>query len=110
MAKQLHKRFSTEEVKMLLRKYLDEKVELAYILEILKLKRSRFFELLKEYRKDPDGFSTEYKRKKPTRKIPDEVEKNIITELEIAKSLIEDKELPITHYNYSYIKGAQSTL
>ena len=29
MAKQLHKRFSTEEVKILLRKYLDEKVELA---------------------------------------------------------------------------------
>ena len=29
MAKQLYKRFSTEEVKMLLRKYLDEKVELA---------------------------------------------------------------------------------
>ena len=42
MAKQLHKRFFTEEVKMLLRKYLDEKVELAYILEILKIKRSRF--------------------------------------------------------------------
>ena len=40
----------------------------------------------------------------------EEVEKNIISELEIAKSLIEDKELPITHYNYSYIKGAQSTL
>ncbi|MCD6406302.1 hypothetical protein J7L81_00310 [Candidatus Aerophobetes bacterium] len=110
MAKQLHKRFSTEEIKMLLRKYLDEKVELTYILEILKIKRSRFFELLKEYRKDPDGFSIEYDRKKPTRKIPDEVEKNIITELEIAKSLIEDKELLITHYNYSYIKGAQSTL
>ena len=53
MAKKLHKRFSTEEVKMLLRKYLDEKVELAYILEILKIKRRRFFELLKEYRKDP---------------------------------------------------------
>ena len=54
MAKQLHKRFSTEEVKMLLRKYLDEKVELACILEILKIKRRRFFELLKEHRKDPD--------------------------------------------------------
>ena len=45
MVKQLHKRFFTEEVKMLLRKYLDEKVELAYILEILKIKRSRVFSL-----------------------------------------------------------------
>jgi len=47
------------------------------------------------------------KEKNPTRKIPGELEKNIISELEIAKSLIEDKELPITHYNCSYIKGAQ---
>ena len=110
MAKQLHKRFSTEEVKMLLQKYLEDKKKLPYILGILKIKRRRFFELLKEYRKDPDGFSIEYKRKKPTRKIPDEVEKNIISELEIAKSLIEDKELPITHYNYSYIKGCTKHL
>jgi len=36
--------------------------------------------------------------------------KNIISELEIAKSLIEDKELLIAYYNYSYIKDAQSTL
>lgn len=68
MAKQLHKRFSTEEVKMLLRKYLNEKVELVYILEILKIKRRRFFEILKEYRKDPDGFSIEYDRKKANKK------------------------------------------
>ncbi len=32
------------------------------------------------------------------------MEKNIINELKIAKGLIEDKELPITSYNYSYIK------
>lgn len=43
MAKQLHKRFSTEEVKVLLQKYLDEKVKLTYILDILKVKRRRFF-------------------------------------------------------------------
>jgi len=35
MAKQLYKRFSDEEVKMLLEKYLSEKVELSYLLEIL---------------------------------------------------------------------------
>jgi len=47
MPKQLHQRLSTEEVKMLFKKYLNEKVELIYILEILKVKRSRFFELLR---------------------------------------------------------------
>ena len=57
MAKQLHKRFSAEEVKMLLEKYLDEKVKLIYTLEMLGVKRSRFFDLLKQHRSDPDNFS-----------------------------------------------------
>jgi len=104
MVKQLHKRFSTQEVKMLLEKYLNEKVKLIYILEILKIKRSRFFELLKQYKSDPDNFSIRYKRKNTTRRISEEVEKNIISELEKEKNLIEDKEIPITYYNYSYIR------
>jgi len=104
MAKQLHKRFSTEEVKMFLKQYLDNKKKLPYILEILQITKRRFFYLLQEYRENPDGFSIDYKRKKPTRKIPTEVEKNIVNELRIEKQLIEDKELLITSYNYSYIK------
>jgi len=54
MAKQLHKRFSAEEVKTLFRKYLYEGIELIYILETLKIKKSRFFNLLKEYARDPN--------------------------------------------------------
>jgi len=104
MAKQLHKRFSTEEVKMFLQQYLDSRKKLPYILEILQITRRRFFQLLQEYEKDPDGFSIDYKRKRPTRKISKEVEKNIIDELRIEKELIKDEELPITSYNYSYIK------
>jgi len=104
MAEQLHKKFSTEQVKMLLKKYLDEKVKPIYIMETLKVKRRRFFQLLKEYKKDPDSFSIEYKRKSANRKISKKLEKNIINELEKEKKLIEDKEIPITFYNYSYIK------
>jgi len=104
MTKQLHKRFSTEEVKIFLKKYLTENVKLMYILEILQITPRQFFRLLKAYRKDPDGFSIDYQRKKPTRKISEEMEKNIISELKITKGLIEDEELPITSYNYSYIK------
>ncbi len=104
MAKQLHKRFSTQEVKMLLEKYVNEDVELIYILEILKIKRTRFFELLKQYKSDPDNFSIQYERKKVTRKISKDVEKNITNELAKEKKLIEDKSIPITFYNYSYIK------
>ncbi len=104
MAQQLHRRFSTQEVKMLLEKYLNERVALIYILEILNIRRSRFFELLRQYRKEPDNFSIEYKRKSATRRISKEVEKSIISELEKEKKLIEDKNIPITYYNYSYIK------
>lgn len=104
MAKQLHKRFSDEEVKMLLEKYLSEKVELSYLLEILGIKRRRFFELLKEYKRNPARFSIQYERKRTTRKISKDVEKNIINELKKEKKLIEDREIPITSYNYSYIK------
>ena len=104
MTKQLHKRFSAKEVKMLLKKYLTENVKLMYILEILKITQRRFFQLLKSYRKDPEDFSIEYKRKRPTRRISERIEKNIITELKIEKGLIEDKDIALTSYNYSYIK------
>ena len=104
MAKQLHKRFSDEQVKMLLEKYANEKVELRYILETLRIRRRRFFQLLREYRKDPDNFSIQYKRRRATKTISEDVEENIISELEKEKRLIEDKSIPIGFYNYSYIK------
>lgn len=104
MAKQLHKRFSDEEVKMLLEKYVSEKVELSCLLEILGIKRRRFFELLKEYKRNPARFSIQYERRRKTRKISDKIEKNIINELKKEKRLLEDKEIPINSYNYSYIK------
>ncbi len=67
MTKQLHQGFSTEEIKTFLEEYLDEKTKLLYILEILKVTRRRFFQLLKEYRKDPYNFSIQYRRKRATR-------------------------------------------
>jgi hypothetical protein len=104
MNEQVHQRFSTEEMKTFLEEYLNDKTKLVYILEILKIKRTRFFELLRQYRRDPDNFSIQYKRKKATKTIIKDVEKNIISELEKEKKLIEDKEIPITYYNYSYIR------
>ncbi len=75
MTKQLHQRFSTEEIKTFLEEYLDEKTKLLYILEISKVTRRRFFQLLKECRKDPYNFSIQYQRKSTTRKISKNVEK-----------------------------------
>jgi len=104
MDKQLHKRFSAEEVKALFRKYLHEGIELIYVLETLKIKKSRFFSLLKEYARDPNNFSLQYKRKSATRRISADVERSIIKELKEEKKLIEDKDISVTSYNYSYVK------
>ena len=89
---------------MFMREYLKDKKKLPYILQILQISKRRFFQLVQEYRENPDEFSIDYQRKRPTRKIDAEIEKNIIKELKIEKELIEDEELPIQSYNYSYIK------
>jgi len=104
MSKQLHKNFTDEQVKLLLKSYVDKEIKINYILQMLKIKRRRFFELLAKYRKDPDNFSIQYERKTINRKIDPDIEKNIVKELEIEKDLIENKEVPIRYYNYSYIK------
>jgi len=45
-----------------------------------------------------------YFRKIPTRKIPKDVEENIVKELKLEKDLIKAKDVLIKYYNYSYIK------
>jgi len=69
MTEQLHRRFSTEEVKVLLEKYLDDKVKLTYIVEILNITRRRFFQLLRDYKEDPDSFSIQYRRRRATSEV-----------------------------------------
>jgi len=104
MSTQLHKNFTDDQVKSFLKSYLDKEIKISYILQMLKIKRRRFFELLAKYRKDPDNFSIQYERKTINRKIGPDIEKNIVKALEIEKDLIENKEIPIRYYNYSYIK------
>ncbi len=104
MSKQLHKNFTDGQVKSLLKSYLDKKIKINYILQMLRIKRRRFFELLAKYRKDPDSFSIQYERKTINRKIDLDIERNIIQELKIEKDLISAKDIPIKWYNYSYIK------
>jgi len=104
MTEQLHKRFTTDQVKALLEKYETKGVELLYILNILDISKRRFFKLLKKYRKDKDNFSIDYKRGSPNNKIDKNIEENIIAELKIEKDLIDLQDNPIKDYNYSYIK------
>ncbi|MEA2087525.1 MAG: hypothetical protein U9O91_05455 [Candidatus Caldatribacteriota bacterium] len=104
MSKQLHKNFTDDQVKSLFEKYSKGEIKLNYILQILRIKRSRFFELLTKYRNDPDNFSIQYERNTSNYRIDREIEANIIQELQIEKDLIKAKEVPIKYYNYSYIK------
>ena len=104
MTDQLHKKFSSNQIKSLIESYIRKEIELSYILSILGIGRSRFFEILKNYRQNSQTFSIEYARNCPNRKIPSEVEDDMLAELYIDKCMIQDKSNPIRHYNYSYIR------
>ena len=102
--KQLYKKFNDCQVKDLLTRYLKKKIEREEIQKVLDIKKTRFFALVKRLKDDPKNFSVSYSRKIPTRKISQDIEKNIVKELKIEKDLIKAKEVPIKYYNYSYIK------
>lgn len=104
MAAQIHTKFTTEQVKELLQKYVAVEVERKYLQEILGLKKAMFFRILKSYRDNPKEFSVEYKRSSPTRSIDSTVKENIIKELSIDKKAIQNKEIPLYKYNYSYVQ------
>jgi hypothetical protein len=100
---QIHKRFTAEQIKVLLKGYCQGILDRPAIEETLGISRSTFFLLLKEYRRNPGEFSLAYCRGTPTR-IPTRVEKEIEAELMLEKGLIEDPSLPISGYNYSAIR------
>jgi len=100
---QIHKRFTAEQIKVLLKGYCQGILDRPAIEETLGISRSTFFLLLKEYRRNSDQFSLAYHRETPTR-IPARVEKEIEAELMLEKGLIEDPSLPISGYNYSAIR------
>ena len=105
MAKQLHKQFSNEEIKGVFEKYEDKVFELNDVLRFLKISRSRFFDLLRRYREDPESFSIEFKREKAPRGVDPKDEKKILFELKKEAGLIADKKNPLRFFNYSYLKG-----
>ena len=69
MSKQLHKSFADGQVKSFLKSYVDKKIKINYILSTLGIKGRRFFKLLSRYKKDPDNFSIQYRRKTINHKI-----------------------------------------
>ncbi len=105
MVEQIHKKFSDEQIKDLMQRYLNKELKRQHIQEVLSIGQTRFFALVKSYRKNPLEFSIQYKRHQATRSISPAIEKNILTELQFGKELIDNKAAPIWSYNYSFIKN-----
>lgn len=100
---QIHKRFTAEQVQVLLKGYCQGVLDRPSIEDILGISKTRFFALLRQYRRGMDEFSLAYQRTTPTR-LPASAEKQIEAELMLEKGLIEDPSLPISNYNYAAIR------
>ena len=100
---QLHRRFTDDQVKVLLKGYCQGLLTRAEAQGMLGVGKSRFFTLVKEYRADPESFSIAYQRSSPGR-LPTAVERAIEWELLRKKAIVDDKRLPISGYNYSALR------
>jgi len=100
---QIHKRFTSDQVKELLERYSKNQMERKYIQDILGIKRRRFFMLVRQYKENPQHFAIQYKRNTSPR-ISQDIEQNILKELSIDKQIIQDEDTPLRSYNYSYIR------
>jgi hypothetical protein len=105
MAEQIHKKFTDEQVKDLMQRYLNGELQRQHIQEVLSIGPTRFFALLKGYRENPATFTVQYKRSGATRTIDPGIETNILKELKATKNFIDNKDMPIWSYNYSFIKN-----
>ena len=98
--KHIRKRFSIEQIKILLAAYLKRRMTRKEVEEELGIGKTRFFALLKLYRNDPTIFSVSYHRFTPP-KLTHQISAAIQQGLMFEKPLIQNQNLPITTYNYS---------
>jgi hypothetical protein len=100
---QLHRRFTDEQVKVLLQGYCQGKMTRADIQDMLGIGKTRFFGLLKTYRRGPEAFSIAYQRAASGR-LSAEVEAKIQSALLREQQIVEDSDLPISGYNYTALR------
>jgi transposase len=100
---QIHKRFTSEQVRFLFRAYTQGNMKRTDVQETLGIGKSRFFCLLKEYRQAPETLAISYARSTPPR-LTASAETEIKKELLREKKLVEDPRLPISGYNYCAVR------
>lgn len=105
MNNQIHKRLSNDQARAILEKYEHKEIRADKARDLLGIKRRQFFEWAKRYRKDPLHFTIEYRRQGIPRKIASDTERAILKALKSEKRLVDDKNVPIRFYNYSYIQN-----
>lgn len=100
---QIHTRFTDEQIKDMLKRYLNGEIERSYLQQMLGVGKSRFFSLIGRYRENPESFSVRYQRCSPLR-IDQKTEANILKELSLDQQSIQNPQIPLRSYNYSYVK------
>lgn len=101
---QLHKRLNEFQVKDIVQKYLDKVIKAKDACQYLGLGRTRFYEVVMKYQKDPHEFTLKHARRTPNRRLDDQIKNNILKELRIEKKIITNPAIPTRWYNYSYIR------
>jgi len=104
MASQIHRRFTDDQVKLLLELYAKKAIPLEQVLQQLECSRSRFYQILKAYRYDQGEFTVAYGRNYPQHRLSKKMERAIREELEMDRQLIGDKETPLWGYNYAAVR------
>ena len=100
---QLHRRLSDEQVKVLLQSYCEGKIARTDLQQMLGIEKTRFFALLKSYRQNPEIFSIAYLRTTSPR-LSTQAENEIEHALLQEKRIVEDRQLPISEYNYTALR------
>jgi len=106
---QLHTRFTDDQVKAMLKRYLSREIEGTYLRAVLGLSKTHFFRLVQRYRTDPTTFSIQYARRAPTRRLDPAIEQHILRELTIDRQAIQNPQVPLRSYNYSYVRHRLQT-
>lgn len=106
---QLHKRFTDDPVRDMLKRYLAREIERSYLQAVLGVGKAQFFTLLQRYRAKPTTFSIQYAREAPTRRLAPAIEHNILTELRLDQQAIQNPQVPLRSYNYSYVRQRLQT-
>lgn len=100
---QLHRRFTDEQIKLLIKGYEQGKMSGTEVQEMLGVGKTRFFALVRQYRHSDQNFSIRYERRTAPKMNPI-MEARIREALLHEKRIVEDPDLPISGYNYTAIR------